>query len=160
MERSMTIEIAETQDDGLLAEYYGRHWIEMGTAPADAAPDWRERALAFIAEARVGRSFRGFVALDGGRPVGGAGCHMVERAFPAFRTTDAEAVGYVWGVYVEPAVRGRGAGATLVRACLAHLSALGCGRALLHAGERSRPLYERLGFTATDELAVALEPWT
>ncbi|HZF67052.1 MAG TPA: GNAT family N-acetyltransferase [Gemmatirosa sp.] len=153
----MAIVIAETDDDALLADYYHQHWLAMGLAPADVAPDWRERALAFIAAARHGRAFAGFVARDAGRPVGGACCHLVERAYPAFRVGDPAVVGYVWGVYVEPASRGRGLGAALVRACLGHLSARGCGRALLHAGEQSRPLYERLGFAGTDELALVLQ---
>ena len=156
----MAIVIAETDDDALLADYYHQHWLAMGLAPADVAPDWREGALAFIAGARRGRAFAGFVARDAGRPVGGACCHLVERAYPAFRAGDARVVGYVWGVYVEPSSRARGLGAALVRACLGHLSARGCGRALLHAGEQSRPLYERLGFEATDELALVLEAKT
>jgi GNAT superfamily N-acetyltransferase len=153
----MAIVIAGTDDDALLAGYYHRHWLSMGLAPADVAPAWRDNALGFIAGARRGRAFAGFVARDAGGPVGGAGCHLVERAYPAFRVADAPVVGYVWGVYVEPASRGVGVGAALVRACLDHLSARGCGRVLLHAGERSRPLYERLGFAPTDELALALD---
>ena len=92
--------------------------------------------------------------------MGGACCHLVERAYPAFRVADARVVGYLWGVYVEPSSRGRGLGAALVRACLGHLSARGCGRALLHAGEQSRPLYERLGFERTDELSLVLDART
>jgi GNAT superfamily N-acetyltransferase len=156
----MTIVIAETDDDGLLAGHYHRHWLSMGLAPDDVAPDWRERALTFIAEARRGRAFAGFVARDAGEPVGSACCHVVDRAYPAFRVADAPVVGYVWGVHVEPSIRGRGIGAALVRACVAHLSARGCGRVLLHAGERSRPLYQRLGFEPTDEMALALEATT
>ena len=153
----MAIVIAETDDDALLAGYYHRHWLSMGLAPADVAPDWRASALSFMAEARRARAFAGFVARDAGGPVGGACCHLVERAYPAFRVADARVVGYIWGVYVEPSSRGHGVGAALVRACLEHLSARGSGRVLLHAGERSRPLYERLGFEPTDELALALE---
>jgi hypothetical protein len=78
----MTIVIAETDDDALLAGYYHRHWLSMGLAPADVAPAWRERALEFIAAARRGRAFAGFVAREAGGPVGGACCHLVERAYP------------------------------------------------------------------------------
>ena len=151
-----TIEITGAGDDALLAEFYHLHWLDMEVAPADVRPDCRERALAFIANARRERAFAGFVVIEAGRAVGGACCHVVERAYPAFRAADAPVVGYVWGVYVRPASRGRGVGAALVRACLDHLSARGCGRALLHAGGRSRPLYERIGFEPTDELAMTL----
>jgi hypothetical protein len=39
---------------------------------------------------------------------------------------------------------------------MAHLKSIGCGRALLHAGERSAALYRGLGFTPTDELSAML----
>jgi GNAT superfamily N-acetyltransferase len=70
--------------------------------------------------------------------------------------TDAQRLGYLWGVYVLPDLRGRGVGGTLVSACMAHLKSIGCGRVLLHAGERSAPLYERMGFKPTVELSAAL----
>lgn len=150
------IEIVESENDAMLAELYGRHWIAMGVDAAAAAPDWQAAAQSFIATARAESDFAGFVARDGGRVVGSACCHRVAPVFPAFRAVDARPRGYVWGVYVDPAHRGAGIGAALVRACVAHLAACGCGRVLLHAGDRSRPLYERLGFVPTDELALAL----
>jgi GNAT superfamily N-acetyltransferase len=149
-------DIVESHDDALLAEFYGRHWHAMGIDEAAVAPDWREAALAFIASARVQAGFAGFVARDAGRPIGAACCHLVARVFPAFRVGDAARIGYVWGVYVDPDHRSRGTGAALVRACVAHLDARGCDRALLHAGDRSRPLYARLGFVPTDEMALAI----
>ncbi len=152
----MAVTIAPTEDDLLLAEFYHRHWLDMGLPQEDALPDWQARALAFIAQARAHRAFAGFVASDTGEPIGSACCHIVERAYPAFRRADAPILGYVWGVYVQPTHRGAGIGARLVRACLDHLVAQGCGRALLHAGDRSRPLYQRLGFQPTDELARSL----
>jgi hypothetical protein len=39
---------------------------------------------------------------------------------------------------------------------MAHLKSIGCGRVLLHSGERSAALYGRMGFTPTDELAATL----
>jgi len=152
----MATMIAPTDDDALLASFYHRHWLDMGLPHDDARPDWQAEALAFIAQARADRAFAGFVALHAGQPIGSACCHIVERAYPAFRRADALILGYVWGVYVHPAHRGGGIGARLVRACLDHLVAQGCGRALLHAGDRSRPLYRRLGFQPTNELARSL----
>ena len=152
----MATTIAPTDNDALLASFYHRHWLDMGLPPEDALPDWQAQALAFIAQARARRAFAGFLASDAGHPVGSACCHIVERAYPAFRRADAPILGYVWGVYVHPGHRGAGIGARLVRACLDHLVAQGCGRALLHAGDRSRPLYQRLGFQPTDELARPL----
>jgi GNAT superfamily N-acetyltransferase len=154
----MTVTIDITQDDERLANFYHRHWLDMAVPEADVAPDWRRQALGFIKAARRDSAFAGFIAHDAGKPVGSACCHLVARTYPAFRRADSDKTGYVWGVYVVPGSRGRGTGAALVRACLDHLARLGCGRALLHAGDGSRLLYERLGFHPTEELALALPP--
>lgn len=147
-------------DDPQLADFYYQHWLAMGVAEHAIATDWRAQALAFIAQARLHHDFAGFLAHAAGQPVGGACCQRIARVYPAFLASDAEQIGYLWGVYVIPAARGQGLGARLVQACVQHLAALGCGRVLLHAAERARPLYTRLGFQATDELALQLAPPT
>lgn len=148
--------IAPSADDALLIEFYRRHWLEMGVGPAETRADWRELALAFLTEARQAGGFAGFVVRRDGIALGSACARPMPAAYPAFRDVDAVRVGYVWGLYVEPAERGQGLGRRLVEACLAHLAAQGCGRALLHAGPRSLPLYARLGFSETGEMALKL----
>jgi ribosomal protein S18 acetylase RimI-like enzyme len=145
-----------TSDDALLVENYGLHWVEMGISAAEVRGDWRAEAHHFLVDAREKSGLAGFCALVEGQPVGTACCHIVPRAYPAFRTADADRVGYVWGVYVRPEHRGQGIGGMLVSACMSHLRNRGCARALLHAGERSSGLYKRLGFKPTDELSAAL----
>jgi GNAT superfamily N-acetyltransferase len=145
-----------TSDDALLVENYGFHWIDMGICGADVRGDWRSEARRFLANARESSGFAAFLANVEGDAAGTACCHVVPRAFPAFRTADAARVGYLWGVYVRPEHRGRGIGGMLVSACMAHLKSIGCGRVLLHSGERSTDLYRRMGFTPTDELSAAL----
>jgi GNAT superfamily N-acetyltransferase len=110
----------------------------------------------FLAEAREAGGFAGLVAWRGDEAIGCACARPMPAAYPAFRQADATRVGYIWGLFVLPAERGQGLGRRLVEACLAHLAAAGCGRALLHAGPKSAPLYARLGFTATGEMALPL----
>jgi GNAT superfamily N-acetyltransferase len=145
-----------TSDDALLVENSGLHWIEMGVGVADIREDWRSEAHRFFAHARKNYSLATFLAHAEGQPARTACCHVVPRAFPAFRKSDAAQLGYLWGVYVLPEHRSRGIGAMLVSACMAHLKSIGCGRVLLHSGERSAALYGRMGFTPTDELAATL----
>jgi ribosomal protein S18 acetylase RimI-like enzyme len=52
------------------------------------------------------------------------------------------------GMATAPEARGRGHGAALVDACLAHARERGGGRVWLHARIAAVPLYERAGFTA------------
>jgi GNAT superfamily N-acetyltransferase len=151
----MTI-IELTSDDMLLVENYGLHWLAMGIEANDARDDWRSEAQHYLEQARENSGLAAFVAKVEGRPVGTACCHLVPRAFPAFRKSDANLVGYIWGVFVRPEQRGKGIGGMLVSACMSHLRSNGCGRALLHAGERSSALYGRMGFMPTDEFAAVL----
>jgi GNAT superfamily N-acetyltransferase len=60
-----------------------------------------------------------------------------------FRVGSAAVVG---GLATLEAHRGRGIGAAVARACLAHAAAAGCTWAVLRSGPKSVPLYERLGF--------------
>lgn len=103
-----------------------------------------------------GKAPPGRSAEDGQPPANLQCCYLVPRAYPAFRKIDAAQVGYVWGVYMCPEHRGRRVGEALVLACMSHLKSIGCGRVLLHAGERSAPLYRRMGFEPTDELSATL----
>ena len=72
----------------------------------------------------------------------------------SFEGTNVAAAGYsrsgstavVWGVATLEPYRGRGFGAAITRAALAHAAARGCTSASLRSGPKSRPLYERLGF--------------
>jgi ribosomal protein S18 acetylase RimI-like enzyme len=145
-----------TSDDALVVENYGLHWAEMGIVAADVRGDWRSEAHRFVADARKNSGLAAFIANVQGGPAGTACCHIVSRAFPAFRKTDATRLGYLWGVYVLPEHRGRGIGGMLVSAGMAHLKSIGCGRVLLHSSERSAALYAGMGFTPTNELSAML----
>ena len=58
----------------------------------------------------------------------------------------------VLNVYTEPAWRRRGLGELLMREVLAWARREQLDRLVLHASEAGRPLYERLGFVATNEM--------
>lgn len=148
----MSIAVEQTEDDALLARHYRLHWSELENW--QMRPDWEERFHAFLSEARRKQLFQAFAANADGAIVSTACCHEVGRVFPPFRDFDADRLGYVWSVYVGQEHRNRGVGRALVIAALNHLRAIGCGRILLHTGDRSRPLYERIGFFPTDEMAI------
>lgn len=66
-------------------------------------------------------------------------------------TAERERHAYVSSVYVQPRLRG-GAGTALVAEAMAWCAANGVDSAILWPQPRSRPLYERFGFTAPDLL--------
>jgi GNAT superfamily N-acetyltransferase len=77
-----------------------------------------------------------FLAEDDGVVVGaGAALHL-------------GATGWIGGICVVPAARGRGFGGALTEAAIAWLHGHGATTVLLYATELGRPVYERLGFVA------------
>jgi len=64
--------------------------------------------------------------------------------------------GYVLNVYVEPRARRRGLARLLMQLADDEFARRGVTYAILHATEQGRPLYERLGWIGTTEMAKAL----
>ena len=64
--------------------------------------------------------------------------------------------GYIWGVYVLPKARCQGVAEALVRACIAELRAQDCTKVVLHASPLGKSLYSKLGFVASNEMALEL----
>jgi len=63
----------------------------------------------------------------------------------------------VVNVYVQPAYRRNGLARRLMVAILDWCRAQGIERIALHASNMGRPLYESLGFTATNEMVLYLK---
>jgi ribosomal protein S18 acetylase RimI-like enzyme len=114
-------------------------------------PNWRSMFLAAVEKRMVRGLQRYYLAEASGEIVGAAGAQVGEAFFGAVR-------GYVEGVYVAPAFRRRGIATRLMRECIEWLRSMGCDAVRLQSTVEGRPLYESLGFTATDELELRLNP--
>jgi GNAT superfamily N-acetyltransferase len=57
---------------------------------------------------------------------------------------------------VEPPYRGKGIAKNLTLVAIAHLKSLGCTRAILHASPLGKPVYDSLGFSASNEMRLDL----
>jgi predicted acetyltransferase len=58
---------------------------------------------------------------------------------------------------VEPEYRGRGIAKALTLECMAEAKRRGIGVVALHASNKGRPVYERLGYTSSNEM-LFVEP--
>lgn len=105
---------------------------------------------------RDGRYF-GFMAEIAGEPVGGVG--LMEIDWPPHPVhPDSDRRGYVLNVFVEPAQRGRGIARLLMQISEEEFRKRGLSYAILHATQAGQPLYERLGWGKTSEMARILTP--
>jgi GNAT superfamily N-acetyltransferase len=68
------------------------------------------------------------------------------------------AVAYLHSIYTEPDQRRRGLARRLVETAAQECRARGHRALSLHASPEGRPLYEQLGFLATNEMRLILEP--
>jgi GNAT superfamily N-acetyltransferase len=90
-----------------------------------------------------------FVAVHDGRVLGMTWLAVVDRV-PSARRFD-RASGDLQCAYVVPDLRNRGIGGKLIDAILARAAELGLERVTVHSSPRAIPVYERHGFTSTDD---------
>ncbi len=96
-----------------------------------------------------------FIARDKDQIVASVGA-FIKSDLP-FRYFSPAIYGFVGDVFTENAYRGRGISTALNHEALIWLKSKGIVMVRLLASETGRPLYERLGFKATDEMALILE---
>lgn len=155
-EAKITIRESLAQEDSLIAEHLYRLWRDNNIPADNIRSDWLEIGLQFINTARRELCYRGFVAEVGGRVVGSAGCQLFAGLYPDILVEECRKYGYIWGVYVEPDYRRRGIASQLMLEAIAYLKSIGCSRALLHASPFGKPVYDRLEFTASNEMRLDL----
>ena len=152
------IRSATPDDDPFIAESFRSMWLDIGVAQNDIVGDAHERVIEFIAHARAELEFCGAIAEEDGARVGCAAAQCFAGLYPLVLKPSLRKYGYVWGVWVAPSQRRTGLGRRLTEHCIESLRARDCTRVLLHASPMGRSVYEALGFTPTNELALNLSP--
>ncbi|HTV85021.1 MAG TPA: GNAT family N-acetyltransferase [Dyella sp.] len=98
----------------------------------------------------------GFMMVDHGAVIAGIGLMLID--WPPHPLHPAQHKrGYVLNVFVEPAYRQRGLARELMKLAEAAFIGRGVGYAVLHATDKGKPLYQRLGWTGTSEMAKTLD---
>jgi ribosomal protein S18 acetylase RimI-like enzyme len=114
------------------------------TALERRSVSWTERMI------REGKYY-GWITTDGDRPVASAGLLILDWPPHPF-DPEGELRGYLLNVYVEPEFRKRGLAHELVERCMAGARRRGIRVVTLHSSQAARPIYERFGFHATNEM--------
>jgi GNAT superfamily N-acetyltransferase len=148
---------ATPADAEVIAAHRAAMFSEMHELAAENAAALREKSGRYLREAIASGEYVGFLASPGQAPdaiVAGAGA-QVRNTLPHPRTPADAPHGrqaIVLNVYTDPAWRGRGAAELLMRRVIAWAGEAGMHTLVLHASDAGRPLYERLGFAATNEM--------
>jgi len=129
---------------------------EMGHKDEAALRALAKASLPLLRRQLTENSYRGWLAVDGKKIVGGAGLWIHEvLSHPESPKITRRA--YVFNVYVEPEYRRRGLARKMMDAIVEHTRKLGFTTLWLHASDDGRSLYEQMGFVPTNEMKLKLK---
>lgn len=154
----LSVRRATAADAGVLARHRADMFRDMGQMTDDLRDTLVEAARAYFAAAIPDGRYIAWLAEAGGKVVGGAGLQLREllpRPAPGGSRLVRGPQGLIMNVFTERAWRRRGVAAALLRELLQWCRASGIESLVLHASADGRPLYEKLGFTPTNEMRYA-----
>lgn len=156
-EPAFVVRQATPDDADIIARQRAMMFSEMHQLSPDGVAELVEKTGRYLREVMPRGEYVGWLASPAGEPgsvIAGAGA-QVRNTLPHPRTPPDAPHGrqaIVLNVYTEPAWRGRGAAELLMRRVISWAGEAGMHTLVLHASDAGRPLYERLGFEATNEM--------
>lgn len=155
LEETITLRLATPDDAATIAWHRARLFQDTGKIDAERTATMSAELSPILRPMLASGEYVGWLAVTtAGMVVGGAGV-QIRRLLPRPETSvTREAL--VVNVYVEPDYRRRGLARQLMAAILAWCRAQGIERVVLHASVMGRPLYESMGFAASNEMVFYL----
>ena len=138
-------------DVAVIAAHRRLMFEAMGALTAEDGPALEVSSRKYLMEALAAGEYLAWLAEWEGRVVGGAGA-VLRRLLPRPRHLEGGQEAYVLNVWLDEAHLERGVATRLMRELMAWCEARGIRRVSLHASDAGRRVYERLGFTATNEM--------
>jgi GNAT superfamily N-acetyltransferase len=147
----LTTRAATTADAALISAHRRAMFAEIQTLDESLMTTLERRSASWTERMIREGKYYGWVATDGDRPVASAGLLILDWPPHPF-DPEGELRGYLLNVYVEPEYRKRGLAHELVERCMAEARRHGIRVVTLHSSQAGRPIYERFGFHATNEM--------
>ena len=123
--------------------------------PVEAIEAAKEPFRRWLAPKLADGSYMGWAIEEDGEVIAGAGLILVDWP-PHPLHPDESRRGYLLNVWVDREFRGRGLAKRMVLAAQEEARAMGVGYLTLHASDLGRPVYEGLGWAASDEMSLRL----
>jgi GNAT superfamily N-acetyltransferase len=148
----ITIREAAPNESAIVLHHRRSMFRDMGGA-AEELDRMAEVASPWLAQALADGSYHHWLALDdSGRVAGGGGVLLCP--WPANPEDPCTQRAVILNVYTEPEFRKRGIARQIMLTILAWVKEQGFRSVNLHASDEGRPLYEKLGFEATNEMRL------
>ena len=156
----LTTRLATVVDAELIARHRRSMFVDAGQSEDAKLQTMVENFVAWVRPRLSDGSYVGWlveVEEDGedGRVVAGAGMWLID--FPPHWMDAEPARAYLLNFYVDPAFRGRGLAYELLMTAVEDARRRGIKVVSLHASKFGKPLYERNGFEATNEMMLRLD---
>ena len=147
----LTTRRATVDDSGLITRHRKAMFADMRNAPEQILEEMARHFEPWVRRMIADEKYAGWIISDGERDIASAGLLILDWA-PHFLDPRGEHRGYVLNVFVEPEYRRRGLAQTLTNACMDEARRRRIGVVALHASAKGQPVYEKLGFTTSNEM--------
>ena len=149
----ITIREAAPDESAIILHHRRSMFRDMGEGTVEELDRMVKVARPWLARALADGLYRRWLAVDGsGRVAGGGG--VLLGAWPANPKDPCTERAVILNVYTEPEFRKRGIARQVMVTILEWLKQKGFRAVNLHASAEGRPLYEKLGFEATNEMRL------
>src|SRR5262249_49694442 len=146
---------ATEADAELISEQRRKMFVEMGQPDDEPMQAMLRNFLPWVRERLRDGRYLGWLIENGEHVVAGGGMLLMD--FPPHWRDPQPLRAYLLNFYVTPEARRRGLAETLLQTATAEAGRRGIKVVTLHASEFGRPLYERNGFAATNEMMLHLD---
>jgi GNAT superfamily N-acetyltransferase len=126
-------------------------FADAGSAPEPVLDEMGRNFKPWVRRMIRKETYAGWVISDGDRAIASAGLLVLDWA-PHYLDPVGEQRGYVLNVFVEPEYRRRGLAQALMTECMDEARRRGIRVVALHASQKGQPVYEKLGFTTSNEM--------
>jgi GNAT superfamily N-acetyltransferase len=164
MSKQFHIRLATPADAETIGWHRARMFQDMGDVPADLFDEFYARSRERLREQLTTGEYIGWLASTkeaSGKIIAGAGVQLRHVSPHPLTNSNGETTiaegrhALILNVFTEPEWRQRGIATFLVQQIIAWSREQRLDRLVLHASAEGRALYERLGFTATNEMKLA-----
>ncbi|KXK24875.1 MAG: putative acetyltransferase [Chloroflexi bacterium OLB15] len=149
-----TIRLARADETGVVVHHRSAMFLDMGVDPT-LVKESEPLVYEWVKSRTASGIYTGFFAVTtDDTPIAGAGLSLLDW-IPGPGVPQVTR-GYVLNVYTEPEHRHRGLASLLVQRCVTHCRENGISTVSLHASDMGRSVYEKLGFSPTNEMRIRL----
>lgn len=154
-QESFHIDTGTLDDLEILVSHRLRMFEEIRPDKKEYLQDFDTVTEKWIARKLNDSNFLAFIAKNDSGTVVGSGCILIKEDQPRPANLRIQ-VPYLLSMYTEPEFRGKGVGSMIVRKVIEWSKDNGYDRIDLHASPLGRPMYEKFGFTQTNEMRLLL----